>query len=235
MGGLLRKFSARRQQRSTSVLDKLIKERLLYIQEQRKTKRRSGKYSPSSFGRCYRLQYWNRKNEPQSNPTDIRGLIRMAEGIAHHKTLAEYIPEGQSEVMIQTDDVLGFADWVAEDCVYDFKTTDSWKFRKFWDIPTRNIIKHKKEAYLQVGWYALTLGKPKCCLVGVIQGSLTKNHMAFHYQDVSALRSGIMKELDTLKSIWAAERLPPAIPRAFNGNDCSYCQFKDTCDKIEGK
>src|SRR3990172_13175395 len=34
----------------------------------------SGKYKPSNFGRCYRMQYWARKNEPQSNPPDERTL-----------------------------------------------------------------------------------------------------------------------------------------------------------------
>ena len=206
-----------------------IEEALLKEQEERKDRERSGKYSPSSFGRCYRLQYWKRLNEPESNPSDISGLIRMKEGTLHHWNLQRFLPKEQVEIRIETDDILGFADFVTEDCVYDFKTTDSWKLKKFWDIPTKQIREKKKESLMQLGWYAMELNKPKVCLVGCLTGSLMEKSRIEHTFNVNDLKSDIENEVRNLLHFWKLKELPPAEPRAFAGKDCSYCGFRDKC------
>jgi hypothetical protein len=215
------------------MIQQLINKALLKEQEDRKDRQRSGKYSPSSFGRCFRLQYWNRKNEPESNPSGISSLISMAEGTIWHRQLQSYLPKEKVEVRVETDDILGFVDWVEDDCVYDFKTTEEWKFKRYWNIPTTKIWETHTENYLQVGWYGLELKKPKCCLVGAVKGSLSEKGMVYHYQPVEALKSAILCEIEALQKFWAEQKLPPAKPRAFGGNDCTYCSWRDKCKEIE--
>lgn len=210
-----------------------VEKYLLKEQEKRKDRERSGKYNPSSFGRCYRLQYWNRLNEPVTNPPSIKSLIAMEEGTKHHKTIQSYLPKKKTEVKVETDYALGYADWVEDDCVYDFKTAEDWKFKRYWDIPTERAIEDKKESFLQLGWYALQLKKAKCCLVGVIKGLISDQGMVYHFQDTSCLREAIESEIEALQKFWAEQKLPPAEPRAFNGNDCAYCGFKDRCEEVE--
>jgi len=206
---------------------------LIKEQEKRKDRERSGKYNPSSLGRCFRLQYWKRTNEPETNPSDMVGLIKMIEGTIHHRSIQKFLPKKQVEVKIESDHVFGYADWVTEDCVYDFKTTDSWNFKKFWDVPTDRIKENNHKDLLQLGWYAMQLGIAKICLVGVVKGKLGSNSMAYHYFETEELREAVMDEIDTLKDIWKNKELPAAEARAFNGRDCQYCGFKDRCKELE--
>jgi DNA-directed RNA polymerase subunit RPC12/RpoP len=212
------------------MIQDLIEKQLLLEQDKRKDRERSGKFSPSLFGRCYRLQVWNRLNEPQSNPPDIKSLISMKEGTIHHQILQGYLPKEQVEVRIETDDVLGFCDYLPDDCAYDFKTTEEWKFKRYYSIPTKKFREDKKENFLQVGWYALERNRDKCCIIGAIKGLLGKNSMVFHYQDVEKIKGDIVNEVETLKTCWdKLPELPEAKPRAYNGNDCQYCSYKTLC------
>ena len=181
-------------------LTPLIEDALLKEQEKRKDRERSGKYSPSYFGRCFRLQYWNRLNEPETDPADMKGLITMKEGTQAHHNLQFCISPEHKEVRIETDDCLGFADWVQEDCVNDFKTTEDWKFKKYQNIPTKKFIESNKEYYLQVGWYAMTLKKPKCAIVGAVKGSLSEKCRVFHYLNLESIVGYIQSEIGALQN-----------------------------------
>ena len=115
------------------MIQKLINDKLLAEQNKRKDRVRSGMWSPSSFGRCYRLQYWNRKNEPQSNPPDERALRVFKVGHFFHDFVETIIkdqhPQAETEVLVKKDDVLGFADIVLPDEVIDIKSQHS---KSFW-------------------------------------------------------------------------------------------------------
>ena len=75
------------------MIEKLIDDYLLAEQTQRAKKERSGLWSPSSFGRCFRYQFWNRKNEPQTNPPDLRALKIFKVGNIFHDFIQSMLPD----------------------------------------------------------------------------------------------------------------------------------------------
>jgi len=44
----------------------------------------------------------------------------------------------------------------------------------------------------------------------------------------------INEELQVLRHYWGKDELPPPMPRAYNGKDCTYCQFKILCEQTDG-
>jgi hypothetical protein len=204
---------------------------------------RSGKYSPSSLGRCYRLQYWNRKDEPKSNPVDERTERVFKAGNLFHNFVQDLIlkvkPDSQIELLIEDDNFKGFADMVINDEVVDIKSQHSRAFwyrdgKKWGDVESE--IKHH---ILQVVWYAYKLGKPKARIIYVSKDDLCIQEYSFPVEKYIA---EIEKEVVDLNLIWKEQKLPPPKPRAYGvdkktgkAKDCAYCSWKDTCEKLEKK
>lgn len=217
-------------------VQKLIDKHLLKEQEDRKDRVRSGKFSPSSFGRCFRLQYWNRMNESPTNPPNIRSLRVFKVGYLFHEFVQGFIPDKDTEVKIETDDIIGFADIVTEDTVIDIKSQHS---RGFWYMnkDTFDINVDKYANILQVMTYAYLLKKPKGQLVFISKDDLCMNEYVFYLEK---WQPEVEKELSTLREYWDKGELPPAEPRAYKGKEGKYCQFQDKClslgwDCVKGK
>ncbi len=205
----------------------LIDAKLAKEQEDRKDRVRSGQWSPSSFGRCYRMQYWNRKNEPQTNPPDARTLRVFAAGKIFHDFVEGFLPPHQREIKVTKDDILGYADIVTDDAVYDVKSVHS---QQFWHTNKDgyDINKEKYCNILQVCSYAWILGKPKGILCFISKDDLcVEEHIFFTEKWVSEIE----KELNILRTFWDCQELPPCKPRAYGGKEGRYCPFKDKCGK----
>jgi hypothetical protein len=200
---------------------------------------RSGKYSPSSLGRCYRAQYWNRKDEPVSNPAEDRVLRVFKAGDLFHEFVQDVIiannPEAKKEVLIETEDFKGYADLVLEDEVVDLKSQHSRAFwyrsKLTWNELEPNLLPN----ILQVVFYASNLGKDRARLVFISKDDLAIQEFPLSVGNYS-LKLG--EEIATLRDFWHYEALPPAAPRAYPDKEgkpaeCKYCNWKDTCDKIE--
>jgi hypothetical protein len=221
----------------------LIDKELLKEQEDRKLRERSGKYSPSSFGRCFRAQLFNRLNEPQSNPTDIRSLRIFKVGKLFHDFVQSYLPEHQVEVKIETEHICGYADIVTDKAVYDIKSQHS---KSFWYMEKTdfNVEKEKYSNILQVIIYAMILKKPIGSLIFISKDDLCTAEYSF---SVENWQEEVKKEIKTLIMFWEKWQkekiLPPPQPRAYGvdkktgqANECSkYCAWRDTCFKLEGK
>jgi len=202
---------------------------------------RSGKYSPSSLGKCFRNQYWNRKNEPQSNPPEDRVQRVFKAGNLFHEFVQDIIlvnnPLAQKEVLIETEDFKGFADLVLEDEVIDLKSQHS---KAFWYRKgmTWNELEPKLLCnILQVVFYALNLGKARARLVFISKDDLCIQEYSF---EVSKYQEALKQEITVLMDFWRRQVLPPAIPRAYPDKDgkpveCKYCAWKNTCEKLEKK
>jgi hypothetical protein len=243
---------------------------------------RSGKWSPSSFGGCYRKQFWNRKDEPKSNPPDARTLRVFAAGQLFHDFIQNIIIKGlcircggsgrdyqkagvnqelaecqcqrclgtgkgigdgwEKEVLIECDDVKGFADLVGENEVTDIKSQHS---RSFWWMTKKdfNIREEKYSNWLQVGYYARELGKKFMRLVFVSKDDLCIEE---YVQPLDEYWLHELKfELENLRKFWELTVLPPALPRCKPKIDkktkevsyweCEYCNWKDKCFEIEKK
>ena len=115
------------------MIQKLIDDELAQQQEKKLLRERSGKWSPSSFGKCFRYQFWHRKNEPETDPIEPRILRVFEAGKIFEdfvvKTLLPLHPEAQVGVKVEIEDVLGYADIVFPEEVIELKTQHS---RAFW-------------------------------------------------------------------------------------------------------
>lgn len=215
------------------MLQKRINDFLLKEQEDRKNRQRSGKFSPSSFGKCYRAQILNRANIEPSNPPDAIILRKMKAGQLFHNFVQQFIPDKQIEVEIDDEDVRGFADIISKDCVYDIKSQHS---RAFWWQRKSNydIKKEKYNNWLQVAYYAMKLNKKKIYLMFISKDDLC---ITEYFQYTVNWVKEVNKELKALRKYWNKyknnNQLPPAKPRCFNGKECGYCNWQDWCNKYE--
>jgi hypothetical protein len=205
-------------------------------QEARKGKQRSGKYSPSSLGKCFRAQYWNRKDFPKSNPIDERTLRVFRSGDLFHDFVQQVIikqfPECKVEVMVQDDDFLGFADIVNTAEVIDVKSQHSQSFHY---MDKEDIKVSRKPNWLQVMLYAKLLNKERGRLVFVSKDDLSIRE---YVQPLSDWQEELDAEIKTLKQIWLDDKLPPATPRAYcdkegKSKECQYCSWLDVCIATE--
>lgn len=211
-------------------LDKLIEREINKEQEERKTKERSGLWNPSSFGRCFRQQYWNRENKEVTNPPDMKALKTFLVGTMFHNHVQSYLPQESVEVEFTQADVHGFADYVGEDFVADFKTVGAWQWKKI-NGKDYSIEKDNFSYLLQLMSYCYFLGKEKGVLVFICKDTFETKVFEFYLRH---WENKVVNELETLRKYWNAKELPEALPRAYGLNDCRYCGFCNACDKIEG-
>jgi len=210
--------------------------------------KRSGKWSPSSFGRCFLNQYWNRKDEPKTNPPDKRTLRVFAAGSLFHDLVENLLKKHydcETEVLVECEDVKGYADIVRENEVIDIKSQHS---RAFWHQTKGHvdIIEAKKPNWLQVMYYARELKKDFGRLVFVSKDDLAIEEYVQPLNDY--WRRELDYELEQLRSFWGNGLLSPAIARAYGGEEniitrpkkspyygypkeCSYCGWFDKCVK----
>jgi len=193
------------------MIQDLIDKKLAEKQEKRKDRVRSGKISPSSLGKCYRYQYWNIKNEPQTNPPDSRALRVFAVGHLFHKFL-EDLMDCEVEVKVEDDNVLGYADIVGDDWVGDFKTVNS---KKFWYLEKEDkipITERERHNFLQVTCYAMMLGKPYCKIVSILKGDLPEGKARCYPTYRTDKKTGRMELV--------------------GHKECEYCCFHDKCKEV---
>ncbi len=206
-------------------IQEIVDAELLKEQQRRGERQRSGKWSPSSFGKCYRAQVWNRRNEPITNPPDSRSLRVFRAGRLFHDFVQGYIPNQEKEVICAKDDIFGYADIVTQDSVIDLKSQHS---RAFWYMKkeTYNIAEEKKTNWLQVACYAWILGKKYCKLVFISKDDLCIEEYAM---PTEKWLKPLEEELTKLRVYWGDKELPKAEPRAYNGKECQYCGWRDKC------
>src|SRR3990167_6889551 len=201
----------------------------------------SGKFKPSSFGFCFRRQWWEFKGEEKSNLPDARVLRIFKVGNIFEEWVVNEISKTawtfQKQVLIEDEDFKGYADYVDSDSVTDFKTQHS---RKFWHVKKeqeeKSIIDILSYNFLQAGFYALKLGKPfvRICLI-------SKDDLCIDEFKVSVdkIKQRVAEEIHALVEIKLRETLPPPAPRLFgldkqgNPKECGYCPYKDKCFELQ--
>lgn len=204
-----------------------------------KERERSGKYSPSMLGNCYRKQWWNRKNEPKTNPPDQRTLRvfkcgHMFESFVIERMRSRY-PDLKTQVKVEDEDFIGFADFVLDDEVSDVKSMHSKGFH--WLTKAEDPLEAKKENAFQVTLYAMLLGLSKCRLIYVSKDDLCIQEMAF---PTDRWRGQVEAEVCDLRQLWLADSPPPPEARAWGGEnnkdkktglpkECGYCGWLTKC------
>jgi hypothetical protein len=220
-----------------------IDEKLLNDAKQRELRTRSGKFSPSSFGKCFRAQVLNRANVSQSNPPDLKTLQIFEGGKVLHDYVQQYFGKGEVEVKIESEHFVGYADLVLEDIVWDIKSTNPAYFfysgfgekRKEYSVQEINEIipKKKMSNILQVTKYAIELGKPRIGLI-FISRDLSYGTRAHEWtgrtEDYAPL---IRVEEGLLMKHWNKYKedgtFPACNPRLYDGREGNYCGWKDYC------
>lgn len=203
-------------------------------------RKRSHKFSPSSFGRCYRAQIWNRADVQKTDEPEDRVLRVFKAGKLFHDFVQEVItkndPTIQTEVKVEEDDVIGFADLVNGDIVYDLKTVHSGAFHYM----KEDISESKKPNILQVMYYAKMLGKPKASLVFISKDDLCLKEYTLFLD--KKWEEELLFELTALRLAWnkyeGLKILPKAEPRAYKDSkgkckECEYCSWKTLCAETE--
>ncbi len=213
-------------------------DKALEVKEERK---RSGLYSPSSLGKCYRAQFFNRQDELQSNPVDARMMRVFKAGNLFHSFVQDVIiknhPEAQKEVLIETDDFKGYADLVLNEEVIDIKSQHSKAFWYRKDLTWNKLEIKLLCNILQVVFYAVNLNKQKARLVFVSKDDVSIQEYPI---DVVKWEKTLKEEIEVLRDYWKRQVLPPARARAYPDKDgkfaeCGFCGWQDTCFKLEGK
>jgi CRISPR/Cas system-associated exonuclease Cas4 (RecB family) len=213
-------------------IQQLIDDTLTIEQEVKSKRIRSGKFSPSSFGKCYRAQYWNRKNEPVTNPPSVEALRRFKVGNIIHSYVQGFFPQAQREVIVLSgDDMVGYADIVLPDEVIDIKSCRAYEFKLF-KKKGFDVKEDKFQNCLQVCTYALFLNRSKARLVFIEKDALDSKEFELETKD---FKKEVEDELEILRGYWKEDKLPPPLPRAYGGRECEYCGFKDKCFELEGK
>ena len=196
----------------------------------------TGKFSPSSFGMCYRAQIWNRMDVKKSNPPDARSLRVFKAGSLFHDFVQDLLPDIETyEVPVESNDVKGFADIVRENEVIDIKSQHS---KAFWWMVKKNcdIKKEKYNNWLQVLYYARELKKGFGRLVFISKDDLCIKE---YVQPLDEHWLGQLDaELKALRYLWKKQEIPPAQPRCeptAKGTywHCDYCNWKDKCNSLE--
>lgn len=216
------------------MIQNLIDDKLAKKQQERATRERSGKFSPSSFGKCFRAQYWNRKNEPQTDLPDARTLRVFKAGELFHDFVQGLLPKHKCEVKVETEDICGYADIVTEEAVYDIKSQHSgafWYMKK----DGYDINKQKYPNILQVCCYAALLDKSEGRLVFISKDDLCIAEYTFPlYKWVDAVEL----EISNLKKFWE-KGVPPPEPRAYFNQksgvykECQYCSWRTKCKEMK--
>jgi hypothetical protein len=219
-------------------IQQIIDDQLNTEQQERGKRERSGLWNPSMFGNCFRRQWYNRKNIPPSEPFDSRTLRvfkcgYLFESFASNLYLAQN-PKAQTQVLVKTEDVCGYADLVEDDIVSDFKSQHSKSF--WWMLKSKDIRQDKKNNWLQVMYYAWKLNKPKGRLCFISKDDLCIQEYYQDFEDGYWLEE-LSKELKNLSDVWKEEVLPEGKPRIYGGGEkgkgkeCEYCNWKTTCLK----
>lgn len=205
---------------------KIIDKGLELEQYSRKDRIRSGRFSCSNFGRCYRMQFWDRKNEKQTNPPSTESLRRFKIGNLIHQYMQQFFPNGQKEVkMLIEDDVIGFADIVLDNEVVDIKSCRTYEFKTFFK-KDYDIRIGKNTNCMQVCAYALFLGKPFARLIFIEKDALDSKEFILETKD---FKKDIEEELEILRGYWKNDKLPAPLPRAYGGKEGKYCSYQLKC------
>jgi len=203
---------------------KLLENEIRNEIEQRKKRERSGKFSPSRMGRCYRYQFWSRANEPETNPVPIEVFNKFRAGNIYHRDLQSMVEN--VEVKFENENFVMYADHVVDDCVVDFKTVFSTQFRAMKGKKEAEVIEDKIQNVMQVMAYCHFLEKPRGLLVFVNKDDYDILQVPLEYETYAGM---VKEEIAVLMGYWTQKKLPPPVPRCYVSRgklrECEYCVF----------
>lgn len=213
-------------------LSDIVLRRVHYERLNNATRVRSGLMNPSSFGKCYRRQYWERMNEPDSDILDDETLLRFKLGDIVETYILELISDREAfkKVKVLWNDVSGEIDIEWPIYIEDIKTVDGSRWSYIKKSDEAQIAKDKLNYVLQLMTYVVIKGKDYGKLTFFEKnGFISKSFWFFRKEWEPAVNS----EIETNRSWWAKKELPPQVPRLYvkdgKSKECQYCQFRSKC------
>ena len=211
----------------TTSLSHLLDQQLKSEREERK----SSRFHVSSAGQCYRKRYWQRANQPQTNPPDERGLRIFAVGNLFHEWIQAKL--GLMGILISKEQPVkdehrsGRIDAVTlqdgQYIIYDFKTVHS---RKFWYLTKKNETDpqyaHQIVTYLDM--LGGQFGNPQLRILYISKDDLALEEIVIRPQDWTR---AVQEDWDEMIDYWERGVLPPAESKF--GWECKYCNWRDLC------
>jgi len=207
-------------------------------QDKRKDRVGSGKIKPSGLGQCYRRQVYAITRAEVTNPPNIESLKRMLLGTVIHETIQKAYSDAEKEVIVEDENIKGYADIVGDDYVSDIKSVKPWAY-KWLTKPNVDIAVEKKDNWRQVAVYGILLNKPKIRLAFVNTGNL--NQIKEYEQLTEDWREEVEEEITIVTECLLNESLPIGVPRLYgndkdgNPRECQYCNFRDLCSSEKVK
>jgi len=194
------------------------------------------------LGKCFRAQYWVRKNEVASDAIPIEVLRIFEVGHVLHRAMQAPLDKARCEQEFEFDDIVFHPDYFDDECVYDFKSIKvGFKTKKFaigfskMKVEGFDVVKEYPQNVLQVITEAYFLKKAKGELIYVCKDNGLTNldvGKPFVFNTVD-WEEAVTKELHLLRAWWDTQKLPQALPRIYNGAECRYCSFRTKCKEVE--
>jgi len=202
-----------------------------YYQDKRKDREQKHFYITDT-GKCQRAVYFSMKGYPKKEiePKILRVFDRG--DIIHQRLMSDFygIPEIKvtaSEIDIPTRDLFhGRADAIIsiENKLYvvDIKSSNDFKFQKL-GIPD---LAHIKQIQLYMHYFEISQG------ILIYENKNTQDLKEFLVEYDSDLCKKIISEFEELK-YQIENDIMPQKPKNLASWQCSYCDFKKECDRIE--
>lgn len=211
-----------------NLVDQVV-EQMIRKEEEENKRERSGLWNPSSFGRCYRYQIWNRRDVEKTNPPDMRALKIFRLGKLIHTDVQSHLNPTGVEYEATVEDVHMFVDYLTETDVWDFKSAGAWQFKKVTG-KDYDVEKDNESYCLQLMSEVVLLDREVGHLVFIEKDTYATKEFIFKVED---WRERVEQELVTLRGLWENGGVPSAMPRAYGLKECNYCPFLDKCNGVE--
>ena len=226
-------------------LAQLIEDYILRPREPRGYKQVK-RYKPSSFGQCFRRQ-WYKKNrfEPTNPPSDYTKEIFVQGSLCEDIYVKRY-PEADLQYKVEVPGFLGYADLKFDDRIEEVKSVSGAVYNKVIK-PGYDIWKEKLHNVLQLGYYMVDAGVGGS-LVYISRDSIYIDSFIYKdrllcfqcsgdvkvYNIPIPLDARLIKAVgDEMKMLRSLRECPRAEPRM--ENECGQCDYYERCLKETGK
>ena len=201
--------------------NELLDEAICKEREERTKRERSGKFSPSRMGKCYRYQVWQRQGVPETDEIPMAVFRKFRAGNIYHKDLQGMVDD--VEVEYEDESFKMFADHVGEDYVVDFKTVFSGQFKRMKKMSSEDIVSSKEQYVYQLMAYCHFLKKSTGYLVFVNKDDYDIIQVEVLFKD---WKRRLEDEVGILLGYWKKGTVPPCLPRAYGGKEKTYCPYR---------
>ena len=203
------------------------------------------RYKPSSFGQCFRRQ-WYKKNrfEPTNPPDDFIKEIFLQGNICEDLYVKQH-PGAELQYKVEIPGFLGYADLKFEDRIEEVKSVSGAVFRDI-SNPRYNVWKEKLHNVLQLGYYMVKsnlrgnlvfINRDSLCISGFsVEGSRIVLDISGKIKEYSIsipldakLTKAVNEEMGILSVLKECPRAEPRMK-----NECGMCDYRGMCYKESG-